>query len=206
MRFGLKRFIALGALSLALCDHQAIALDVPSDDLELQKAIYFFQETEASRGEEYEGAVEWSQTSHDGAPAILAVARLPQQDVTISVTIYRNFDRMLPATHMVDISFTGDLASSPIRRILGIVRKVTESALGELLVANAVPVTDHQFWIALSNKSQQIEVQNLQLLRYGFWFDIPIQFRDRSRALLTLERGEAGAEVFETVMGAWESN
>lgn len=135
MRFELKRLIALGALSLALSSHQAIALDESSDDIQVQKATYFFQETETSSGEEYEGTVEWSQTSQDGAPAILAVAHLPQQDVTINIAISRNFDRMLPATHLVEISFTGDLASSPIRRIPGIVRKVTKSALGELLGA-----------------------------------------------------------------------
>ncbi len=45
--------------------------------------------------------------------------------------------------------------------------------------------------------------RNVQLLREGSWFDIPILFSDQTRALLTFEKGIPGDKVFETVMASW---
>lgn len=204
MRLVFRRLIVPAVLSLALSSQQAISREEGST-VEPQRATFFFQESGEARGEEFPATVEWSQTSRDGALAIHAVTHLPQQNATVGVTIYRNADRSLPARHMVEILVAGDLASSPIRSIPGIARRANEAAPSDRFDAIAFAVTEHLFWIALRDDSQRTEVQNLQLLRYGYWFDVPIVFRDGSRAMLTLERGEAGAEIFETVIGAWRN-
>jgi hypothetical protein len=167
-----------------------------------QRAIYYFQGKEGSPGQATEGTVAWAQITKDNAPAVQATLRLADRDVSATVTISRNTDSTLPASHLVEIQFSGEFAPSPIQRVPALVLKQTEQARGEPLNGAAVPVTDELFWIALSDNQEQI-TRNLQLLREGSWFDIPILFNDGTRALLTFEKGIPGDRVFETVMSSW---
>ena len=64
--------------------------------------------------------------------------------------------------------------------------KQTEQARGQPLAGAAVPVTNELFWIALSNEEEDV-TRNLQLLSDGLWFDLPILFSDKTRALITFE-------------------
>ena len=83
-----------------------------------------------------------------------------------------------------------------------LVIKQTEQARGQPLTGAAVPVTNELFWIALSDDQEQV-TRNLQLLREGSWFDIPILYNDGTRALLTFEKGVPGDKIFETALAAW---
>jgi len=167
-----------------------------------QRAIYYFQGAEGSPGQATEGTVAWAEITRDTGPAIQATLRLAERDVTTTVTIYKNSDPSLPASHLVEVQFGGALGGSPVQRVPALVMKQTEQARGQPLTGAAVPVTDNLFWIALSDDADQV-TQNLQLLREGSWFDIPILFTDGTRALLTFEKGIPGDKVFETVMSGW---
>jgi hypothetical protein len=181
---------------------QTAALETPSEGLVGQRAIYYFQGTEGQPGRATEGNVTWAEITKDGRPAIQATLRLEQQNVSATVTIHRNEDATLPASHLVEVQFSGNIGDSPIQRVPAIVVKKTEQARGEPLSGAAVPVTSELFWIALSDDMDQV-TRNVQLLREGSWFDIPILFQDGTRALLVFEKGIPGERVFETVMASW---
>jgi len=167
-----------------------------------QRAIYYYQGAEGEQGEAYNGSVTWTNVNKDGRPAIRATIGVPDRNVEATVTIYKNFDDSLPASHLVEIEFKGNLAGSPIERVPALVLKQTEQARGQPLAGAAVPVTNDLFWIALSDDAEQV-TRNIQLLREGSWFDIPILFSDQTRALLTFEKGIPGDKVFESVMASW---
>lgn len=167
-----------------------------------QRAIYYEQGAEGTPGQATEGTVSWAEINNDKGPAIQATLQLPDQNVTTTVTISRNSDPGLPASHLVEIGFSGPLNGSTIQRVPAIVLKSTEQARGQPLAGAAVPVTGDLFWIALSDDAEQT-ARNLQLLREGSWFDVPILFEDGTRALLTFEKGIPGDKVFETVLGTW---
>jgi len=181
---------------------ETAALQQPGASLVEQRAIYYYQGPEGSAGQASEGTATWAEITKDGRPAIQATLRLDKQNVTTTVTIYRNYDTTLPASHLVEIQFSGPLGTEPIQRVPALVLKQTEQARGEPLTGAAVPVTNELFWIALSDDEQNIE-RNVRLLREGSWFDIPILFNDQTRALLTFEKGIPGDRVFETVMATW---
>jgi hypothetical protein len=183
-------------------DEQTAALPDPGTSLVEQRAIYYYQGAEGSAGTASEGNATWAEITKEGRPAIQATLRIAERDVTVSVTIYKNYDEQLPASHLVEIQFTGTLAASPIQRVPALVLKQTEQARGEPLAGAAVPVTNELFWIALSDDAEQVD-RNIQLLRDGSWFDIPILFSDQTRALITFEKGIPGDRVFETVMSTW---
>ena len=173
-----------------------------AEGLVAQRAIYYFQGTEGQPGRAAEGNATWAQITRDNAPAVQATLRLKDQDVVTTVTVYKNSDPNLPASHLVEVQFKGSLGPSPIQRVPALVLKQTEQARGQPLTGAAVPVTPDLFWIALADDPAQA-ARNLQLLREGSWFDIPILFNDGTRALLTFEKGIPGDRIFETVLAAW---
>jgi hypothetical protein len=183
-------------------EEQTAALPQPDQGIVAQRAIYYFQGTEGSPGRAVEGSVTWEQISRDGAPAVQAILRVAEPEVTTTLTIYKNNDASLPASHMVEVEFQGALGTTAIQRVPALVLKSTEQARGEPLAGAAVPVTDELFWIALSDDADEV-TRNVTLLREGAWFDIPILFTDGTRALLTFEKGTPGERVFETVMSSW---
>jgi hypothetical protein len=167
-----------------------------------QRAIYYYQGAEGQAGEALDGTVSWAEITKDGQPAIRATIRIPENDVQVTVTIYKNYDETLPANQMVEIQFSGSLGASPVQRVPALVLKQTEQARGQPLAGAAVPVTNELFWIALSDDDEQ-SARNVQLLKEGSWFDVPILFSDQTRALFTFEKGIPGDKVFETVMASW---
>jgi len=185
----------------APAEEQTAALD-PTQSIVAQRAIYYFQGTDNAPGRVAQGNVTWAETARDGMPAVQATLRLAEQDIATTVTIYKNNDDTLPASHLVEVQFSGSLGPTPIQRVPALVLKQTEQARGQPLAGAAVPVTNELFWIALSDDPEQI-AKNLRLLREGSWFDIPILFNDGTRALLTFEKGIPGDKVFETVMSSW---
>ncbi len=174
----------------------------PDTSLVEQRAIYYFQGSEGQPGQANEGSATWAEITKDGRPAIQATLKIPERKVTVTVTIYKNYDTALPASHLVEVQFYGALSDSPVQRVPALVLKQTEQARGQPLAGAAVPVTNELFWIALSNEGDEV-TRNVQLLREGSWFDIPILFSDQTRALLTFEKGIPGDKVFETVMANW---
>jgi hypothetical protein len=183
-------------------DVASLTPDEPDTGLVGQRAIYYYQGGDGQAGEASEGTATWTNITKDGNPAIRATLSIPERDVDAVVTIYKNYDSSLPASHLVEIEFNGELADSPIQRVPALVLKQTEQARGQPLAGAAVPVTNELFWIALSDDQDQV-ARNIQLLREGSWFDVPILFNDQTRALLTFEKGIPGDKVFETVMATW---
>ena len=170
-----------------------------------QRAIFYEQGANGAPGAVQDGAIGWTQiTQPDGTPAIQAKIDVPEKNVSVTVTMSRNLDDALPASHLIEISFDsgGAISGAQIERIPALVVKPNEQARGQPLTGAAVPVTDTLFWIALSNDAEQ-ESQNLALMRDGAWFDMPILFADGTRALITFEKGIPGDQVFETVLAGW---
>jgi hypothetical protein len=181
---------------------ETAALEQPGTSLVEQRAIFYFQGAEGSPGRASEGIVTWAEVTREERPAIQATLRLADPEITATVTIARNYDTTLPASHIVEIQFSGALGASTIERVPALVLKQTEQARGQPLTGAAVPVTNELFWIALSDDGEDV-ARNVQLLREGSWFDVPILFSDQTRALLTFEKGIPGDRVFETVMSGW---
>ncbi len=188
--------------NLSSLSNDNTATNEAGTNLVQQKAIYYYQGAQGQPGQANDGSATWAQITKDGRPAIQATLKIPERNVTVTVTIYKNYDASLPASHLVEVQFFGALSDSPIQRVPALVLKQTEQARGEPLAGAAVPVTNELFWIALSDAKDDVD-HNLQLLKQGSWFDIPILFSDQTRALITFEKGVPGDKVFDTVMASW---
>ena len=175
-----------------------------------QRAIFYEERTSASGGSAESGSTVWSlvQESPGGdqppEPAIRADASIPGKDIQLRMTIRRNGDPTLPASHIVELIFlTPDsFEGGVIDNLLRMTMKETEEATGNPVLGVPAKIGDGFFLIALSDGKAETDA-NMQLFRRMKWIDIPIVYRSGRRALMTLERGLPGDKVFEDALRAW---
>src|SRR5205823_3746514 len=102
-----------------------------------------------------------------------------------------------PATHTVEIMFKlpADFPAGGISNVPGILMKQAEQTRGVPLAGLAVKVTPGFYLIGLSNAEADKD-RNIQLLKERSWFDIPVVYNNNRRAILALEKGTPGEQVF----------
>lgn len=137
-------------------------------------------------------------------PAIHGEISVPDKGITALVTIKRNADPSLPASHLIEIVFAlpGDFPGGGIGSVQRVSMKQTEQDRGDPLIAVPAKITDDFFMVALNDYSQAVST-NLDLLKSRNWIDIPITYTNGRRALLTLEKGSSGTEVFDEALKDW---
>jgi hypothetical protein len=89
-----------------------------------------------------------------------------------------------------------------IANIPGVLLKDSENTRGVPLAGLAVKITDNAFLIGLSEVAADMQ-RNLQLLKDRAWFDIPFVYNNGTRAIMALEKGQAGSQAFSDAFTAW---
>jgi hypothetical protein len=150
------------------------------------------------------GGVTWQIVPGADGPEIVANIDIPDRTMKLKITIRKNSDQSLPASHLVEavINTGQNFSGRGIRTVPRLVMKATEDGRGVALVGASAKVADGLFWIALSAADADI-ANNLKTLRDNSWIDVPIVYSSGQRAILTFEKGQAGADVFQTAMAAW---
>ena len=159
------------------------------------------------QGQVSEGNVVWERVEQpDGLPAIRAKIGLADPKVDVTVTISRNTDQQLPASHLIEIVFalSDQFEGGGIGAIQNFAMKQTEQDTGDPLIAVPAKITESFFMIALNDYVEAVDL-NLKLLRERNWIDLPVSYGNGRRALLTMEKGSSGAEIFDQVIRAWEA-
>lgn len=167
------------------------------------KAIYYTQARAESVPASAAGSAVWRRVEQeDGTAAIEARIEFADPPFAVTITVSRNTDTDVPASHLIEVAFedVGNVSEIGIERIPALVAKPGETARGKPFIGAGVAVTDRLFWIGLSGKTAE---NNVALLRAGEWFDMPILFRDQTRALISFETGPFGREVFDEVLATW---
>lgn len=156
-----------------------------------------------------DGAVVWSEIEETDANgradvAIRGEISAGADGLTALVTIKRNLDSSLPASHIIEIVFAlpPGFAGGSVDQVQRINMKQTEQDQGEALIAVPAQITPDFYMVALNDLKEAVDT-NLRLLRERSWIDIPIVYANGRRALLTLEKGTSGSEVFTKVLDAW---
>ena len=183
---------------------------VPSQPSALvaQKATLYEEPADASAQPNsvvaIKAAVTWTATQTSDGPEIVGAVDIPDRGMKIKLTLRRNADKTLPASHVVEVVFSvpTDLPGKGIRDVPRIVLKPAEDGRGQPLVGASAKVADGYFWVALSSVDADIAT-NLGLLKQREWFDLPILYESGQRAIVTFEKGTTGDRVFDQVLSAW---
>ena len=177
-----------------------------------QKAVFYQERTEDLPGTQETGSVVWTLVEEPGAdgqpaePAVRAVVDVPEEKVKMTMTIKRNADPTLPASHVIELEFDvpPDFAGRSVANVQRLALKETEQARGEPLIGVAGKISDNYFIIALNNLDQAVQ-NNLSLLENQKWIDIPIAYQSGRRALISIEKGIPGERVVQDALKAWQT-
>ncbi|HEV7255409.1 MAG TPA: hypothetical protein VGN97_20180 [Mesorhizobium sp.] len=175
-----------------------------------QRAIFYEERTNVAQGSAEQGSIVWSTVNESPGgdlppePAIRAEAVIPGKDLQLRMTIRRNADRTLPASHIVELIFLTPegFEGGGIENVLRVSMKGSEQETGSPLIGLPAKIADGYFLVALDEGKGETEA-NLNLLRGRDWIDVPIVYKSGRRALITMEKGLPGGQAFEEAMKAW---
>lgn len=175
-----------------------------------QKVVLYDEDPAVPEGKRYEGTVVWRTDQIAGAAgqppdlAIRADVDVPDRKLKMTLTIRRNNDASLPASHTAELTFTlpPDFNGGGVANVPGVLMKSNEQTKGVPLAGLAVKVTDGFFLVGLSNVDAD-KTRNIQLLKERSWFDIPLVYTNQRRAILAVEKGAPGERAFNEAFAAW---
>lgn len=136
--------------------------------------------------------------------AVRANVEFPDAGFALAMTIRKNLDATLPASHTIELAFTNSgSGENRVVQDVGLLQlKDEESGRGSPVSGLPVRVRDNLFLIGLSNLPNDIE-RNTDLLLKKNWLDLAVKFRSGQRAVLTFDKGTTGAQVMQSAFDEW---
>ncbi|WP_018689232.1 hypothetical protein [Ahrensia kielensis] len=177
-----------------------------------QRAIFYEERTGTQDGTALTGATVWTVVNESPGgelpvePAIRAETSIPELGLKMEMTIRRNGDSTFPASHIIELFFRvpENFDGRGIADVQRVTFKTNEQDAGNALIAVPAPLDQNIFLIALTDAKTAVET-NVQLMTRENWIDIPMQYTNGRRALITLEKGIPGERVFKDVFAAWDA-
>jgi hypothetical protein len=120
------------------------------------------------------------------------------------LSLHKNTDATLPASHLLEIvtSTPRDFPDKAVTEIGKLVVKLAPEAEGAELIGDVAQISDGVFWMGLSAKPTDTNV-NLRLLELGNFFDLPLTYKSGQHATLTFEKGRTGTAAFKQAIAAF---
>ena len=153
----------------------------------------------------FSGTVDWTEGQDEiGLPTLIAKASIPARNLGVTVTIRKNSDPVLPASHLMEITFdvSDTFVGGSITSLPGVLLKDEELVPGAPLVGASARIVGNSFLFALS-ASPQDATTNRGLLETRRWMDLAVVYGTGRNAIITLEKDEAAQALFEKVFAAW---
>jgi hypothetical protein len=205
-RFAIGRLVVLAML---LAAWPAARAETPANTSR-ERAILLEEDAHDAWGARHAGTVTWrtmpdqSNGQQQTDVAVRADVDIPELGVRAALLFRRNTDPTLPASHTAELSFVlpPDVGGGAVANVPGMMLKISEQAHGTPIAGVSVKVTEGVFLIGFSNQKTD-RTLNVQLLSERDWFDIPIVYANRHRAILAIEKGATGHRAFQDAFSAW---
>ena len=143
-----------------------------------------------------------------GQPATVAVkaeADIPDLKMHATMTLRKNTDPTLQATHTIDLKFSfADGAPITGFKDVGLPQmRKEDSTAAEALTSVKVKISDTYFLIALA-KGDADTARNLDLMQTRSWFDFPLLLNDDRIAKVVFQKSPEGQAMLEKAFEAWK--
>ncbi len=175
-----------------------------------QRVVLYEEDPADPQGKRFVGTAVWrtdTVTPGGGQSPELAIRadfEIPERNLSATMSIRRNSDQALPASHTIELVFNipADFPFGGISNVPTILMKQAEQARGVPLAGLVVKVTPTFFLVGLASGEGDAQ-HNIQLLKEKPWFDIPIVYTNGRRAILAVEKGTPGERAFAEAFAAW---
>jgi hypothetical protein len=198
----------LDELKAATARAQPALPPMPKDGVR-ERAVLYEEDPTDAKGRRFDGSVTWRTETIKAAGkpdelAARAYVEIPSRGLRMKMSLRRNLDASLPASHVIDVTMSvpGDFDAGGIANVPGILMKANEQARGAPMAGLSVKVTEGFFLVGLSNVPADRQ-RNMRLLLEQAWFDIPTVYANQHRAILAIEKGESGQQAFKSAFTAW---
>jgi hypothetical protein len=166
---------------------------------------------EKSKVKTFLGTVVWRVDNVSSGPdeplssAVRAEIDIPEEKLQAAMTVQKNFDGTLPASHTMKLKFAlpQDSPLGNIQQISVLQMRREDSATGESLKGITVPVMENSFLVGLTRGDA--EASNLDLLRSREWLDVPMVLANGRIAKLTFEKGPSGQRALDDAIASWQA-
>lgn len=170
------------------------------------RVILYDEDPAVAQGLQFAGVVTWRTEPVDNAGrlAVRADIEVPTRGLKMTMRLRRNLDAALPASHVMDVSFTlrPDINGGGVDSLPGVLMKTAENVRGTPLAGLAVKVTGNVFLVGLSNVATE-RARNFELLTTRPWFDVPLVYANKRRAILAFAKDAAGERALTEAFAAW---
>ncbi|KRA41662.1 hypothetical protein [Devosia sp. Root635] len=153
----------------------------------------------------FSGTVEWTEGVDElGLPTLVGAASIPARNLGVDITIRKNSDPSLPASHLMEVDFkvSDTFIGGNISTLPGVLLKDQELVPGTALVGASARVVGNSFLFALSATPADAAT-NTDLLENRRWMDLAVVYGTGRNAIITLEKDEDAQALFEKVFGTW---
>jgi hypothetical protein len=135
---------------------------------------------------------------------VKAEADIPDLKMHATMTLRKNTDPTLQATHTIDLKFSfADGAPITGFKDVGLPQmRKEDSTAAEALTSVKVKISDVFFLIALA-KGDQDTARNLDLMQTRAWFDFPLLLNDNRIAKIVFQKSPEGEAMLAKAFDAW---
>ncbi len=166
---------------------------------------------EPSKIKTFRGTVVWRVDNVSNGPdeplsmAVRAEIDIPEEKLQVAMTLQKNFDGTLPASHTVKLMFAvpQDSSFGNIKQISVLQMRREDNPTGESLKGITVPIMENSFLVGLARG--HAEASNLDHLRSREWLDVPMVLGNGHIAKLTFEKGPSGQRALDDAMASWQA-
>jgi hypothetical protein len=156
------------------------------------------------------GSVVWTSIpAMPGQPATIGVkaeADIPDLKMHAVMTIRKNTDPGLPASHTIDLRMTfADGADIKGVKDMRVPMMRRDNPPGQDPLAGVrVKISEGYFLVGL-NRADADAAHNVDLIASRGWFDFPLLLNDDRIAKLTFEKGADGERILNEALAAWKA-
>ena len=139
--------------------------------------------------------------------ALRADADIADLKMHATMTLSKNTDPTLQATHLIDLRFFfADGARITGFKDVGLPQmRKEDSTAAETLTSVKVKISDVDFLIALAKDDQDTH-RNLDLMQTRAWFDFPLLLNDDRVAKIVFQKSADGEAMLNKALDAWGSD
>jgi hypothetical protein len=174
-----------------------------------ERATFYEDRTGTAVATIDEGTVTWSVVDASfGADGpvkrvIRAEADIPNRDLRMVMTIYRNDDPRLPDDPIVELVIDTPARSyDTVARLSGFELRDSEQIAGDQIMMRSSG--DDGFFLVALAPDERAARTNTDLLKTAQWIDIAMVYKSGRSALFTLKSDLPGDPAFTQLLDAWE--